>query len=398
MHGRAVLIFTVLATFAACGGPEPIDDLLFLQTPAGVTVVRADATAPTFRATSAVPSRDWSTVVKTRLDMGVTYVTASLPASGTELWAGETPGRWNAKVVSEDGQMAALGPTGERPYNWGRRHTQLTVVDRDDRERKFGLKGNFEPEAFSTDKSDLFVLQYRPARAPTSYQVRRLNLRTGKLWDIYTPDKHLQEAMRGDARVQAVSPDGRRLYTLYSLRTAHGTHSFVHVLDLDEKWAHCIDLPQNFGIGASSTALSVSEDGERLFVANGAAHAVAEVDTQLLRVARWEAVDFGEPKRAVAAQTDNTLYVGVGSSMTAIDTETLTPQESWTMKERIRGIQIEHDPDYLYVGLRDVVLVIDPVSGKRLKSVDPAGVGRIGLLGRATRTINEVPEHLTCAC
>ena len=398
MRGRAVLIFTLIATFAACGEPEPIDDLLFLQTPGGVTVVRAGATAPTFRAASAVPSRDWSTVVKTRLDLGATHVTASLPASGTRLWRSETPGLWKAKVVSEDGQMAALGPTSERPYNWGRRRTQLAVVGRHERVRRFGLRGNFEPEAFSTDKTNLFVLQYRPARAPTSYQVRRLNFKTGKLSDIYTPDKQLQEAMRGDARVQAVSPDGRRLYTLYSLRTADGAFSFIHVLDLDEKWAHCIDLPENFGIGASSTALSVSEDGKKLFVANGAAHAVAEVDTQLLSVARWESVDFGEPKRAVAAQTANTLFVGVGSSMTAIDTETLAPQERWTMNEHIRGIQIEHDPDYLYVGLRNVVLVIDPVSGKRLKSVDPAGVGRIGLLGRATRTINEVPERLTCAC
>jgi DNA-binding beta-propeller fold protein YncE len=294
--------------------------------------------------------------------------------------------------------MAVLGPQTERHYSVGRRHTRLTVVGERTETQSFDLAGNLEPEAFSTDHTNLFVLQYRPALAPNSYQVRRLDLATGKLHDIYTPDKHLQESMRGDARVQAISPDGSRLYTLYSLRTAHGSHSFIHVLNLDEKWAHCIDLPADFGIGAGSTALSVSADGNRLFVANGAAHAVAEVDTQALQVVRSAAVDFGVPRDAFAAQSNDTLYVGSGSTLTSIDLAGLTKGSTWAMDQRITGIQIEEDPGYIYVGLRNRIAVIDPVTGKRIKSLDPPGVGMIGLLGRATRTINAVPEHFTCAC
>jgi hypothetical protein len=391
-------LFGTLVLLGGCGELQPIDDLLFLQTSSGVTVVRAGATAPAFKAAGAVPSRDWSTVVRTRLSGSSTRIAASIPASGTRLWTQDAPGFLRTKVVSEDGYMAALGPTTERHYSWGRRHTKLTVVGEESAPESFELDGNIEPEAFSTDRTNLFVLQYRPARAPSSYQVRRLDLKTGKLHDIYTPDKHLQTAMRGDARVQAVSPDGRYLYTLYSLRTAHGSHSFVHVLNLDEKWAHCIDLPANFGIGAGSTALSVSPDGNRLYVANGAAHSIAEVDTQALKVVRSAPVDFGVPQGAFAAQSNDTLYVGNGSSLTSIDLQHLTKLSSWDMDQRITGIQIEEDPGYLYIGLRNKIVVIDASTGERVRSLDPAGVGRIGLLGRATRTINAVPEQFTCAC
>ncbi|HYI44077.1 MAG TPA: hypothetical protein VE174_01265 [Actinomycetota bacterium] len=398
MRGRAVLIFTVLATFAACGELEPVDDLLFLQTPRGVAVVRADASAPTFFAAGALPSRDWSSVIRTRWSGHSTRVAASIPASGTKLWNQGLRGTWVSKVVSEEGNMAVLSPARENHYSIGRRTTKLAVVGRDARARYFDLRGNLEPEAFSTDKSSLFVLQYRPARRPTSYQVRRLDLSKGKLHDIYTPDKHLQEAMRGDARVQAVSPDGRRLYTLYSLRTSHGTHSFIHVLALDEMWAHCIDLPQEFGIGAGATSLSVSEDGRRLFVANAVADAVAEIDVQALRVVDSAGIELGSARTTHSAQSRDALYVGNGSNLIAIDLDRLVRRSAWALDESISGIQVEEDAGYLYVGLKDRIVVIDAASGERVRSLDPPGVKRIGLLGRATRTINAVPEHFSCAC
>ncbi|MGI9597281.1 MAG: hypothetical protein ACR2QK_14050, partial [Acidimicrobiales bacterium] len=46
-----------------------------------------------------------------------------------------------------------------------------------------------------------------------------------------------------------------------------GTDGFVHVLDLDEEWAYCLDLPPEFGAGELElTALAVSPAGGELAV------------------------------------------------------------------------------------------------------------------------------------
>ena len=399
MKSASAALCAALVLLGGCGQIQPIDEVLFLMTPHGVAVVKAGASSPTFLAAGGVPSRDWSTVVNARwAEGGSTRVSAFIPATGTRLWTKKQEGTLTTKIVSEDGNLAALGPANEPYYSYGRRRTHLVVAGSTTPTRSYDLKGNLEPEAFSTDGSSVFVLQYFPARAPSSYQVRRLDLATGRVHDVYTPDAHLQEAMRGDARVQAVSPDGRRLYTLYTLRTHHGTHAFIHTLALDEMWAHCIDLPDSFGIGASSTALSTSADGKRLYVANAVSDTIAEIDPQALEVLRTTDLDFGVPQGANAVQSNDSLYLSSGRSLTELELENLTKKRSWTFSGRISGIQADDGSDYIYVGLRKSVVVLDTASGKALKSLDPPGVGRIGRLGRVTPTFNQVPRQFTCAC
>ena len=397
MRRASGVLVAAIVLLGGCGQIEPIDEVLFLFTPRGVAVVKAGSDSPTFLAAGAVPSRDWSTVVHAQLRRRATRVSAFIPSSGTKLWGQDLPGALRTKIVSEDGNLAALGPATERYYNFGRRQTHLVIAGSTTPTRTYDLKGNLEPEAFSTDGSSVFVLQYSPARAPTRYQVRRLDLATGRVHDVYTPDAHLQEAMRGDARVQAVSPDGRRLYTLYTLRTSDGTHAFIHVLSLDEMWAHCIDLPEGFGIGASSTALTTSSDGRRLYVANAVSHAIAEIDPFALEVVRSAEIDFGVPQGARAVQSHDSLYLASGRYLTQLALSDFSKQRTWTFDGRISGIQAEEDSGYVYVGLKGRVVVLDSASGQRLKSLDPPGVGRIGVLGRVAPTFNQ-SAGFDCAC
>ena len=73
--------------------------------------------------------------------------------------------------------------------------------------------------------------------------------------------------MRGNAHAQVMAPDGRHLYTLYT-RDATPTEpakSFVHVLDLEQQLASCVDLPPTFAISPLG-ALAVSPSGNRLYV------------------------------------------------------------------------------------------------------------------------------------
>jgi outer membrane protein assembly factor BamB len=400
----AVVVSLVLAGCArgpeGPGGPAGTEDVLFVRTDRSVTLVRGLPDGHAVRLSGAVPSLDWSAVVQASTEDRVTTVTAVETSSGEGLWSQDVDGRFEAKVSSRHGALVALGETRHAAY--GRRSTTLVVVGEASEPRFFELDGNFEPEAFSTDGGSLFVIEYLPPTNPDSYRVRRLDLTTGEVVAVYTPDAHLQEAMEGNARIQAASPDGRRLYTLYSFRDTHGVrHAFIHVLDLDELWAHCIDLPSGFATSPQKAmALTVSPGGDRVYLADAAADVVAEVDTGTLSVVRTADVDFGVsgfPAQIVLG-TDDVLYLSSGTRLLAVDPTSLSQRRSWYMTGDITGLQPSSDGSRLYVGLKDGIVMIDTASGRMLGTLTPADLGQIGQLGRSTRLPGEPPTDFTCAC
>lgn len=405
--GGAILVATTALLISGCGEPasnSSARDVLFLSSPGAVAVTQAGADSPVFRGAGAVPSRNWSAVVRASYPRGATRVVARNASSGAERWERIVRGApVRVKVVSEDGGLVALGPVAERYYRDGRRETKLVVVgSRTLEPNAITLDGNFEPEAFSTDGKSLFVVSYLPARNPSAYQVRRLDLTTGRVHEVYTPDAHLQRAMGGTARIQAASPDGRRLYTLYTLPGPDGgeDYAFIHVLSLDELWAHCIDLPAGFATSAeSATALTVSPDGGRLYVANGATKALAEIDTESLKVVRTSSVDLGSVGVVHGAHDPgSTLYLARGRRVVAFDSSELAQRRAWLLPGKIRGLQVTPDAKRLYVGLREEVAVLDTATGETLETIDPAGVRWIDEFGPVTRSVEPVLTKFTCAC
>jgi YVTN family beta-propeller protein len=383
------------------GAPE---DVLFVRTSRGVTLVRDLPEGQAIRLSGAVPSTDWSAVVRAVPNGTGTRVAALETSSGAELWSQDVEGTFEVKVASQNGRLVALGtPREGTGYPDGRSSTTLVLLGEDgSAPRTIRLEGNFEPEAFSTDGGSLFVIEYRPPLDPTSYRVRRLDLGTGEVVGVYTPDAHLQQSMEGTARVQAASPDGRRLYTLYSHKAADGTrHAFIHVLSLDQLWAHCIDLPAGFGTAPEDAiALSLAPDGDRLYVADARADSVAEVDTRTLSVARSTHVDFGTSGAPAHAErgADGMLYLASGARLLAVDPATLVPGRSWDLEEEITGIQAAKDGSRLYVGLRDRIVILDTATGGRLGALSPEDMGKIGQLGQSTRLLDEERKVITCAC
>lgn len=403
--GAGAFILMVSLLLGACGPPPEQaarEDLLFLQTGTGVAIVETGATSPTFREGDVVPSRDWSTVVRAVTARNETRLEAVNPTSGVESWSMNLSGNLRVKVVSEDGDLVALGPARESFYSQGRASTKLVIAGKGVPEpRTIELEGNFEPEAFSIDGRSLFVIEYLPARAPSSYQVRRLDLDTGRAVGVYTVDEELQQEMGGTARIQATSPDGKRLYTLYTLGGSKGaSYAFIHVLSLDELWAHCIDLPPEFANSSeSTTALTVSPDGKRLYVANTEAEAVAEVDTDQLKVVRTGDIDslFAGPAHAVL-DSDRTLYIASGTRVVAMAIPELTQRDWWSMPEEITGVQLASDESKLYVGLRRQIVTLDVSTGEQLGTLDPPGVNLIEGLGRTPRSLDEGRTDFVCAC
>ncbi len=401
----AIVGFVLAGSTRPGAGPQPDpEDVLFLRTSEGITLVRALPEGVAVSVPDAVPSIDWSVVVRAVPQDGETRVDAVDPVSGARLWSRDVEGRLEVKVASEHGGMVALGsPREGTGYPGGRVSTTLVVLEEGTSEpRTIELSGNYEPEAFSTDGRSLFVVEYLPARDPTRYRVRRLDLRTEEVVGVYTVDAELQESMQGTARVQVASPDGRRLYTLYTLEGGEGVRrAFVHVLSLDELWAHCIDLPAAFGTADErAIAISVGPDGRRLYVADSATGTVAEADTESLAVTRTTQAAFGSSggvAHAVAGP-DGMLYLGKGTGLLALDASTWAPGRSWDMEERITGIQAANDGSRLYIGLKDQIVVLDAATGERLGVLDPAGLGTIDQLGRSTRSLDEERTDFECAC
>lgn len=391
-----------LVILGACGQPSsPVatEDVLFLASPQGLFAVTSEDDRSRFAGPLAVPTRDWSTTVRTVARHRATNVIANDPSSGVSRWEREVPGQVRVKVVSNDGSFVALSPLRERYYRDGREQTKLLITGEEHSPQRVVLDGNYEPEAFSTDGKSLFVIRYMPASNPNSYQVRRLDLVTEKVEGVYTPDAHLQERMGGTARVQAASQQGDRLYTLYTLMGNDGErHAFVHVLSLDELWAHCIDLPEGFAESAeSATALAVTPDGSRLVAANSVTGTIAEIDTEKLALARTTEMDLGSGREAFASTSSSTIYLASGERVIAVDTATLGERHAWAMPERVRGLQATQDSRRLYVGLKKRIVLLDALSGKQLELIDPSGVGRIERFGPATQPVTAT-RYFTCAC
>jgi hypothetical protein len=257
------------------------------------------------------------------------------------------------RAVEPGGRRAVLAdplPTGATPFRpGGRASTTLVVADLVNRtSRTYVLSHNVEPEAFGVGSPLLYLIDHRPKLDPDSYRVAALDLDTGVAQKVFGPlsTKVPLDDMTASARQQVPAPSGRQLYTLYvetartsgesseyreygSSSTDGWTSAFVHVLDLAENWAYCVNLPAEFGLGApSGNAIAVSPDGKRLFIADAHAGSLAMLDaTRLTRdslIARAPSVTQVPLPTAVGARD----HVELAATATAV---TLTDHgATWT--------------------------------------------------------------------
>jgi hypothetical protein len=383
---RRTIVLLVAVVLAGCGSEASLPRLsvdgqtstsvLRLADGAGVSLLDTDAAEVTTWIRGGVRSRDW--VFQSRLTAAGTSVSAVSPR-GEVAWSADLDGDVSARVASSDGSLVALLPYDDAhvdPYHpEGRAATELTVLATDGSgERTYDLDGNFEPEAFSTSGRSLFVIEYVPPDAPDRYRVRKLDLDSGEIGPVFSVDGHLQESMRGTARVQAMSADGSRLYTLYTTDdpTAHtGATAFVHVLDLNEEWAHCVDLPAPIGSSPESLlAIAADPDGSRVVVVDAMA-GIAEVDAAELRVTdtSYDVLGSDDAGRAFAVIDRTGRLVAVqGDDIQVVDAdlETITYQTAPTVAV---GLHLDPTDDRVWLVGSEVVYAIDPVTGIREQSV-----------------------------
>lgn len=307
-------------------------------------------------------------------------------------------GDLDVRVVSGSGRLAALmDPLADGADTWTpipRARTTIVVTDPTgvDGARRYRLTGNFEPEAFSTDDSTLFLIQHLPAESPVVYRVTVLDLATGEVGAVAGRFKTPPERMPGTRLAQTLGPDGTQLYTLYTsqppayveeIRGATGRPvAFVHVLSLSEGWAYCVGLPEIYwGRPASEQAMAISPAGERLYVVEAARGLVTEIDTsslEVLRTVRFGSGSQGGPATSAEVGTDGrTLFVGSGHAVLGIDLALLELVHSWPTGTSVSGLRLSVDGSRLYVALGDRVAALDAETGSEIAAVPFAGADGI---------------------
>jgi hypothetical protein len=201
-------------------------------------------------------------------------------------------GVWSVVGVSADGRRIAR-------FRF-RKRARATVLSLDDpgRTTSVRLPGSYELESFSQSGRRLFLVHWH---RNGSYDLQQYDRGSARLSPtrLDEPD----EKMTGQAMVAVETRDGSWLYTLYA-KPDGGT--FVHALDLRTGIAHCIDLPLRADLTwVGATALTLSPDERRLYLASPLAGTVMTVDL--------DALDVSSSAHFRAVPTGNYLY-GVGPS------------------------------------------------------------------------------------
>jgi DNA-binding beta-propeller fold protein YncE len=401
MRARALILVVLVATAASCSADGIRQDAsrsvpnetLLLATADGPLAVDVPSGAVVVDGRGAIASPDGARIYTSDASGSRTILDTIDTATGEQVGGTSVLGRLDIRVVSADGEQAAMMEPLASGYDaWTpvpRSTTTIVVADPTGASdpTTYRLRGNFEPEAFSTAGSELFLIQYLPAETPSVYRVTVLDLRTGEVRPAVGPFKGPAERMPGTRLEQVPAVDGSKLFTLYSsARPGFAPHdapvpanaivSFVHVLSLDEGWAHCIGLPKPlWGQPASAEAIALSPDGRRLYIVDADKGLVEVMDTESLDTSGPYRVRLPAPGAATTATVGDdgrTLFVGTqggGGAVTAIDTSSLDVTRRWSIGEGVSGLGLSLDGARLYVALPDRLEVLNAASGADLGGV-----------------------------
>ena len=352
-------------------------DVVVLGIDGGIGAVDASSGRVVSLVPGAIPEPDWSHVYATTTVDGSTRVDRIATATGETVSSVSVEGDLQIRAVAPFGQAIALmQPRTGTADAWvpeARAHTRIVVADPSGaaETKQFSLNGNFEPEAFSPDAETLFMLQYRPALAPTSYRVVGLYLETGRRWSLIGPDKQPVENMTATRLVQVASPDGSYLYTLYTnqrpayLQEPAGSVepdtevAFVHAVDLRDGFAMCIALPAGFGtVPQQSSAIAISPDGHVVYAIDAEHGTIATVNVRRYRVAAITRLDlsmFGTGQIHARVSADGTtLFVAGDAGLLALATRNVTPRGAiMATPGAVTGLALSSDGARLYLSWGD---------------------------------------------
>jgi hypothetical protein len=248
-------------------------------------------------------------LVRGRVDSWRT-VRGDLGVPGVSPYDGSTTG------LSADGHTLVLAAI---PHRYPPRHTRLAVLEL----RRFvvrvrariDLPGFFTVDAISPDGRRLYLIHYTRPDDVLRYEVRAYDVPARRLLSKPIVDpREPGEKMQGTAATRAMSADGRWAYTLY-VRPAGAP--FIHALDTRAGTAACIDLDGIAASEATGLHLRAPRGGGPLIVAAPDGRAVRRVDRRTFAVS-----DAGAPRRPPAgratADRGGGVPWGTGAALLAV--------------------------------------------------------------------------------
>ncbi len=254
---------------------------------AGLEVIRAGGSDTMFDSLPAgVPIQpDWGRMIATERDGARTVVDNLVVQPGFGGPSTAVDGAWRLPTIGPDPIPVGVSANGKTvvlvedgaPASSGT--TRFAILDKGvgDPARVIALKGHFDYDALSPDGKTLYVVEHLDADAGGAYQVRAVDVATGRLQDEVVADKrNIDEQMAGYPLAQLRRDDGS-VFTLYRGLE----HPFIHALNTTEGWALCIDLPPtraDDAAAANDWGLAQSADGGVVYAANATLGLVLEVD------------------------------------------------------------------------------------------------------------------------
>jgi hypothetical protein len=236
-----------------------------------------------------VATPDGSTGFVVKRDGGRTLVSRLDGSSGQALRPTAIRGRFAIPAVALDGSASGLSADGKtlvlRRWRYPQGQTSFAILDTNPLRVRdaITLRGVLTLDAISPDGSRLYFIKYPSPRDASRYAVREYDVDAGRLLPdpVVDPSEH-GEPMRGTPITRLVSPDGRWAYTLYD---GERNQQFVHALDTLEGRAVCIDdIDALAGLkGPYRVGLGINADGTRLTIADRRGP-LAFVDTRTFRV------------------------------------------------------------------------------------------------------------------
>jgi hypothetical protein len=269
--------------------------------------------------------------------------------------ASSVRGRWAVVGASADGSRYVL-------TRQSRRTTEFLAAG-----SRFLLRGTYEVEALSADGRRIFLVHWRNR----GYELQQLDFAPRRLRPtrLDEPD----EKMSGTATNAVATRDGRWLLTLYA--KADGS-SFVHALDLRSGIAHCIDLPLKGDYGTVwATALTLSPDEQRLYLASPLLGRVTTVDMNSLEVtrgARFKPVDamthtFGIGPSAAISPNGRMLAFVTARRLWLVDTAYGIVRGPKLIREYVLGVGFTADGRQAVAVTAHGRIAFDAATGARVR-------------------------------
>jgi hypothetical protein len=368
----------------------------------GLEVILAGTNEHMYDLPLSVPDALWGHLVTTVQAPGETIVKEITVQPDLPGQSRSVPGRWRLPTIGRDTIPVGVSGQGdtvvlvEDGAPTDAATTRFAILVRGASPQILELAGSLEFDALSPDGSILYVVEHLPGPPDAHYQVRAVDIATGRMRDDVIVDKrNLDESMGGWPITQARHQNGVA-FTLY--RGAE--HPFIHALNTAEAWAICLDLPEAGADDAAAAAdwgLAVSPDGATVYAVNATLGLATAIDAGELSIRRNAAFEspraaatitlakFGHQesgpvgRRVIVSPDGSTLYAAGAGGIVRLEANSLNATGMLLEGAPVDGLAMTPDGTTMYALLagRGQIVKIDASSGTLLGEVAGDGFDRL---------------------